>query len=122
MALINKIREKSGLAVTVIAVALIFFIVGGDLMGPGSFFGGNNNTTVGEIRGKKVDYREFQERVDAVRRNYEAQTGRAANEMEVSQMREQAWMQYVSEYAYEDQYDRLGLKVTDDEVVDMVQG
>ena len=122
MALINKIREKSGIAVTIIAVALIFFIVGGDLLGPNSFFLGNDNTTVGEIKGKKVDYREFQERVDAVRRNYEVQIGRAANEMEVSQMREQVWMQYIAELAYEDQYQQLGLKVTDEELVDMVQG
>ncbi|GAA4438493.1 peptidylprolyl isomerase [Ravibacter arvi] len=121
MALINKIREKSGIAVTVIAVSLIFFIVGGDLLGPRSFFGGNN-TTVGEIRGKKIDYKDFQERVDAVKRNYEAQVGRAANEAEVNQMREQAWMQFISEYAYEDEYKKLGLKVTDDETVDMVQG
>ncbi len=122
MALINKIREKSGIAVTIIAVALIFFIVGGDLLGPGSFFGGNNNTTIGEIKGTKVDYREYQERVDAVRRNYEAQIGRAANEMEIAQMREQVWMQYISEIAYDDQYKQLGLKVTDDELYDMVQG
>lgn len=121
MALINKIREKSGIAVTVIAVSLIFFIVGGDLLGPNNFFGGNN-TTVGEIRGKKIDYLEFQERVDQVRRNYEAQAGRAANEMEVNQMREQVWMQFISEYAYEDEYNKLGLKVTDEEAVDMVQG
>lgn len=121
MALINKIREKSGIAVTIIAVALIFFIVGGDLLGPNNFFGGNS-TAVGEIRGKKIDYRDFQERVDQVRRNYEAQVGRAANEMEINQMREQAWMQFISEYAYEDEYEKLGLKVTDDETVDMVQG
>ncbi len=121
MALINKIREKSGIAVTIIAISLIFFIVGGDLLGPNSFFGGNN-TTIGEIRGKKVDYKEFQDRVDAVRRNYEAQTGRTASEAEVNQMREQAWMQFIAEYAYEDEYEKLGLKVTDEESVDMVQG
>jgi peptidyl-prolyl cis-trans isomerase D len=40
MALINKIREKSGIAVTVIAISLILFMVGGDLLGPNSILGG----------------------------------------------------------------------------------
>ena len=41
MALINKIRERSGIAVVVIAVALLLFIVGGDIFsGNSKYFGG----------------------------------------------------------------------------------
>ncbi|GAB2786496.1 SurA N-terminal domain-containing protein [Rhabdobacter roseus] len=122
MALINKIREKSGIAVTVIAISLILFIVGGDLLGPNSMFGGNNNQTVGEIAGKEIDIKDFQSRLDVMRQNYEAQTGRSAGEQEIVALREQAWNQLVIDIAYKEEYEKLGLQVTDDELVDMVQG
>jgi peptidyl-prolyl cis-trans isomerase D len=122
MALINKIREKSGVAVTVIAVSLILFIVGGDLLGPNTLFGGGNNQTVGEIDGQDIDIKDFQSRVDVLRQNYEAQSGRSAGEQELVALREQAWNQMIIDIAYKEQYDKLGLVVTDEELYDMVQG
>jgi peptidyl-prolyl cis-trans isomerase D len=122
MALINKIREKSGIAVTVIAISLILFMVGGDLLGPNSMFGGNNNQTVGEIAGKEINIKDFQSRVDGFRQNYEAQSGRSLNENELASLRDQAWNQFVVDIAYKKQFDKLGLSVSDDELVDMVQG
>ncbi len=121
MALINKIREKSGIAVTVIAVSLIFFIVGSDLLGPGSFFSGGSQV-VGEIGGKEINIKEFQQQLDLLRQNYEAQTGRAPGEQELASLRDQAWNQLIVEYAYTGQYKKLGLEVSDEELVDMVQG
>jgi peptidyl-prolyl cis-trans isomerase D len=122
MALINKIREKSGVAVTVIAISLILFMVGGDLLGPNSLLGGNDNQTVGEIAGKEINIKDFQSRVDGFRQNYEAQSGRSLNEGELAGLRDQAWNQFVVDIAYKKQYDKLGLTVTDDELYDMVQG
>lgn len=122
MALINKIREKSGIAVTVIAISLILFMVGGDLLGPNSFLGGNNNQTVGEIAGKEINIKDFQTRVDGFRQNYEAQSGRSLNENELASLRDQAWNQFIVDIAYKKQFDELGLAVTDEELVDMVQG
>ncbi len=122
MALINKIREKSGIAVTVIAVSLIFFIVGGDLLGgQNSLFGGNSQT-IGEISGKEIQYADFQQQVESYRQNYEAQTGRSAGEQELVSIREQAWNQLIVDLAYSKEFDKLGLVVTEDELVDMVQG
>lgn len=122
MALINKIREKSGIAVTVIAISLILFMVGGDLLGPNSMLGGNDNQTVGEIAGKEINIKDFQSRVDGFRQNYEAQSGRSLGENELASLRDQAWNQFVVDIAYKKQYDKLGLTVTDEELYDMVQG
>ena len=122
MALITKIREKSGIAVTVIAISLILFMVGGDLMGPNSILGGNSNQVVGEISGKEINIKDFQSRVDGFRQNYEAQSGRSLNENELTSLRDQAWNQFVVDIAYKKQFDDLGLSVSDDELVDMVQG
>ena len=54
MALIKEIRQRTGLAIGVIAVGLIFFLVGGDLLGPNSMLLGSSRTTVGEIAGEDV--------------------------------------------------------------------
>ncbi|HEV7382709.1 MAG TPA: SurA N-terminal domain-containing protein, partial [Dyadobacter sp.] len=122
MALINKIREKSGIAVTVIAISLILFMVGGDLLGPNSMLGGSNNQVVGKIAGKEINIKDFQGRVDGFRQNYEAQSGRSLSENELVALRDQAWNQFIVDIAYKDQFDELGLTVTDEELVDMVQG
>ena len=51
MALIKKIRQRTGLAIGVIAVGLIFFLVGGDILSPNSTLLGGRSNTVGEIAG-----------------------------------------------------------------------
>ncbi len=122
MSVINKIRERSGLAVGVIAVSLLLFIVGGDLLsGNNSLFGGNNQK-VGEIAGQSIDYPEFNAKVDEIRAQFEQQSGRAPAEQDLVQIREQAWNQMLFEVAYQKQFDKLGLKVSPEELIDMVQG
>ncbi|GAB3542324.1 SurA N-terminal domain-containing protein [Pontibacter brevis] len=122
MALINKIREKSGWAVGAIAIGLGVFVVGGDLLGPNSRLLGNDTTTVGEIAGEEIDYQEFDQVLQQVKADYEGRTGRAANEGELAMLREQAWNQLIFKIALQKEYDRLGLEVTEEELADMVQG
>ncbi|GAB3825453.1 peptidylprolyl isomerase [Pontibacter rugosus] len=122
MALINKIREKSGWAVGVIAIGLGVFIVGGDLLGPNSRLLGNDANTVGEIAGEEIDYQEFDAVLQQVKADYEGRVGRAANEGELVMLREQAWNQLIFKIALQKEYDRLGLTVTEEELADMVQG
>jgi peptidyl-prolyl cis-trans isomerase D len=122
MSVINKIRERSGLAVGIIAVSLLLFIVGGDLLGGRSTLFGGNQQEVGEIAGQSIDYPEFNAKVDQLRAQFEQQTGRAPAEQDLTQIREQAWNQFVFEIAYQKQFDKLGLKVSPEELVDMVQG
>ena len=94
MSLINKIRERSGIAVAIVAISLILFIVGSDLMmGQNSLFGGNSQK-VGEISGQTIDYQDFNLKVDQLRSEYEQQTGRAPAEQDMIQIREQAWNQF----------------------------
>ncbi|GAB3749469.1 peptidylprolyl isomerase [Spirosoma pomorum] len=122
MSVINKIRERSGLAVGIIAVSLLLFIVGGDLLGGRSTLFGGNQQEVGEIAGQSIDYPEFNAKVDQLRAQFEQQAGRAPAEQDLAQIREQAWNQFIFEIAYQKQFDKLGLKVSPEELVDMVQG
>ncbi len=122
MALINKIREKSGIAVAVIAIALLLFIVGGDFFSQqsGGLFGGQNK--VGEIAGTDIDYQQFVKLVDTQRQQFELSSGRSATEQDLDQIRNQVWENLIQEYAYTPEFEALGIDVSPEELREMVQG
>jgi peptidyl-prolyl cis-trans isomerase D len=122
MALINKIREKSGYAIGFIAVAMISFMLLGDLLGPNSRLLGGNNNVIGEIAGEEITIQEFENALQGVKQNYAAQTGKQPSEEELVSLREQTWGQMILKVAYQKEFDRLGIDVSDDELYDMVQG
>ena len=95
MAVINKIREKSGWAVGAIAVGLLIFMVLGDLLGPKSRLFGRGDTIVGEIAGKEITIQEFEGTLDGLKQNYAAQNGKQPGENELVGLREQAWNQLI---------------------------
>ncbi len=122
MALITKIREKSGIAAAAIAISLILFLIGGDLFqGRSSFFGGSKEA-VGEIGGESIKYQDFIKKVDEVSQQYQQQSGRGPGEQELAMIRDQVWNQYILDLAYGKEYETLGLTVSPAELVDMVQG
>lgn len=121
MALITKIREKSGIAVGVVAIALILFIVGGDLLGSRGILG-SNKQVVGTIAGEDIMYQDFQQKLEQARANFESQSGKSATEQDLQQIREQAWNQLINDLAFKKEYDALGLQVSPEELADMVQG
>lgn len=122
MALINKIRHRAGLAVGMVAVGLILFLVGGDLLGPNSVIRGNKNLYVGKIAGNKIKRDEFLQEVEDMKNNFMVNYGRNPSENDMNTIRQQAWDFLIVKYAFQEQYNKLGIDVPDDEVVDMVQG
>ncbi|GAB3826820.1 peptidylprolyl isomerase [Hymenobacter jeollabukensis] len=122
MALINTIREKSGWAVGTVAVGMLLFIVGGDLIGGKNRLFSRQDTTVGEVNGDDISIEEFNAAVEQAKQGYVAQNGRQPSEQELQGIRDQAWNQIVFKRAFQPQFDKLGLKVTDEELTDMVQG
>ena len=123
MALIGKIRDKSGLAVGIITVGLGVFLLGGDfLVGPRSIFSGSNKRDVGEIAGKAISLEDYQQQVDQFEQNYAQRTGRVPNDAEKNSIRNQAWQMLVSQIAFDTEYEKLGLNLSEAEIVDLVQG
>ncbi|MBX9850335.1 MAG: peptidylprolyl isomerase [Cytophagaceae bacterium] len=115
MGVINKINEKAGVITGAIVIALILFILGGDLLRPNSFFSRNQN--VGEIAGEDISYQEYESVKEDLSRNKSS-----ASDNDMFQIHQQAWTQLIFKYAYSKQYEKLGLTVSEDELEDMISG
>lgn len=122
MALIGTLRNKMGkIVVGAIMVTMVAFI-GTDLIGNASFLGGGENPDIGEMAGETISNTQFQNKVDELSYNFAINTGRNPLQEETDQIRNQAWNALILEKVYEKQFDELGIVVTNNELVDMVQG
>lgn len=122
MALIKQIRQRTGLAVGVIAGGLILFLLGGDLLSPNSSLLNSNQNIVGEIAGEEITLEEYSLKVEEFKAMFQQRSGRPASEPEMVSVREQAWQAMIVERVFDEEYEKLGLTVSSAELVDMVQG
>ncbi len=121
MATLGKIREKSTLLVTVLAIALGLFVLQGALESRGSFFAGDRNV-VGVIGGEKIKIEDYQMRIDEEIENEKQRSGKNPDENTTDMIRQQVWNQMLFQEVMEDEYKSLGVAVSTDELFDMVQG
>ncbi|TVT41244.1 peptidylprolyl isomerase [Hymenobacter setariae] len=122
MALINTIREKSGVAVGAVAIGMLLFIVGGDLIGGRNRLFGRDEQMVGEVNGEKIELPEFTAALEQAKQNFTQQQGRPPDDQALSYLREQTWNQLLARRAYQPEFDKLGLQTSDEEIIDLVQG
>ncbi|PZX59891.1 peptidyl-prolyl cis-trans isomerase D [Algoriphagus ratkowskyi] len=122
MALIKQIRQRTGLMIGVIAGGLILFLLGGDLLSPNSSLLGASQNIVGEIAGEDITYEEYIARVEEFKLANQQRTGQVPSEVEMYSIREQAWQSMIVERVFREEYEKLGLTISDAELVDMVQG
>lgn len=113
MALIGKIREKSGLLVVIIGLALIAFIL------PEFTKNNVNDMGVGTVAGEKVNPELYQQRVADIGMMDEQQAMQA-NRPYTSQDQEnsmdKAWNSIVEDMIFEKEYKALGIEVSEREL------
>lgn len=121
MAVLERIRNRAGLLVGVIFVALASFVLG-DLLSSGqSFFGPSNS--IGEINGKTISAKEFSDKYAAVEARYLENSGaRSVDESTKEQISQQIWNDLLDQYLFDVEYSRAGVAVSDEEISDMIQG
>jgi len=122
MALINTIREKSGWAVGTVAIGMLLFIVGGDLIGGKNNLFQGDNQVVGEVAGEKIDLPTYNAALEQAKQAFISQQQRQPDEQTMGYLRDQAWNQTMFRVAFQKEWEKLGLTVSDEELVDMVQG
>lgn len=120
MAFIGRLREKMGAWVAVFVFVAIGLFILGDLFSSNSLLFNRND--VGEIAGHTVTLEEFQQAVKEREASYILNFNRQPGEREMITLRQQAWDMLILKYAIRPQYAKVGLMVTDDEVVDMITG
>ncbi len=123
MAVLNDIREKSPKFIiagaAVIFIVLIIFDWGLDLTGRRGR-GGGTSEVLGKVNGKEVNYKQFSELVRRTVENQKKQQNSDVDEETERQIRSQVWNQIVDEMLIEQEIDRLGITVTDQEIRDIV--
>ena len=120
MAIITKIRNRAGLSIGLIALALLAFLATDLLSGSSKLFG--NKDVVGEIAGEEIEYPDFQNKVEELKVRYAQSLGRQPNESEMPFVRREAWNEMVYGQAFQKDFEKLGIRITPEELVDMIQG
>ena len=122
MAIISTLRDKMGKFLVVVVGFSIAAFVLGDILGPNSSIGGQNQNVIGEINGEEIDLILFNSVYEQLSYNFTLNNGRSPNNQEISNLRDQAWEKLINDISYMSQFSELGLQVSDKESVDMVQG
>ena len=117
MGVIGTIRKHSWVAVAIVGIAIIAFIIGDLQKNRGGI------PDMGKIDGTTITAQHFNSRLEQMENNYKRQQGLEQIPSEVEyQIREQLWQTLVDETLLGEQYDKLGLTVSDLELSDMYGG
>lgn len=122
MSVLEKIRNKSGLAIVVVGGALALFVISDALQSNSRIFGGAD-TNVGSIDGDPISLKQFEQEFEKNLTNYKVRSQQETlDQNTIDMIREQTWNQFVLDGIMTQEYGDLGITVTNDELFDLVQG
>jgi peptidyl-prolyl cis-trans isomerase D len=120
MSVLEKLRKRSGLLVTIVGLALLTFVLMGLLESKTSLFGKSDNI-IGEIGGESIEKDIFKAKVDeaeeAEKRNAQKTT---LDQNEIDQIVQRIWNQMINEKVLNKEYEKLGISVSDEELYDLM--
>ena len=119
MATLQKIRNRGPLLVAVIGIALFAFVAGDAWKAIQPHQGRQD---VGEINGEAVSAQDYQTLVDEYSEVIKMTQGVSAlNDDQLTQVKDQVWQSYINNKLIETEAEKLGLKVTDAEIQDVIE-
>lgn len=104
-----------------VAVAISAFILN-DLFGNGPTAVFGNENSVGKIAGTTISLEEYQAAVQERENNYILNFGRQPGDKERPLLQQQAWDLLIAQKAIMPEFEKVGVRVTTDEIWDMIQG
>ena len=122
MAIISTLRDKGGKFLLIVVGTTIALFVIQDILAPNSSIIGQNRNIVGSINGEEIDLVRFNAVYEELTYNFSLNNGRSPTQQEISELRDQAWERLINDISYVEEFNKIGLTVTDKESVDMVQG
>jgi peptidyl-prolyl cis-trans isomerase D len=122
MSLMTKMRDNMAGIFAVFAVMFILYIIfdwGMDLLGRRSRQQGD---VVGDVNGRPIHSREMSDIIKNLSESQKQQMGRDVDDESSQQLRDQAWNMLVNQILIDGEVRKLGLSVTDQELIDWVRG
>ena len=115
-----KMRSLAPAFIISVGVLFVLFMVISDSNVLEALGARSNN--VGSVNGKDISYQEFSNFLDRAVENQKAQTGQEIPEESMDQFRDQVWDAIVTQTLTEQQIEKFGIKVTDEEIRDNILG
>jgi len=121
MAVLQKIRDKNILLVSIVALALLLFVIQGVFSG--NFLFGSNSQTAGTVNGEELSIQDYQKMVQDYQNFFEiTQPNQDFKSEEASnRVHDIAWSNYVMNTIIESECEKVGLAVTDAEVQEILR-
>ena len=110
MAVLSKIRQRSLLVAVVVGFALLAFIVGA-LIENGGFKTTSSNA--GTVNGVDIAFEDFRSKVDAMQKSQQG--------ISAMQATNGVWEQEVKRVLLEDQLEKVGLRLADDQLINVIK-
>ncbi len=123
MPVMTRMRESMPAILIGLLIAFLITIIfewGMDYLGLTS--GRGLHTAIGSVNGKEITFQEFSDLVRAVSENQREQSNVEPDENQMRQTRQQVWDQLVNQRLIDEQIKKLGLVVSDQEIVEWVRG
>ncbi len=114
MASLEKIRNRSGLLIGFIGVALAAFVLQ-DLFSSGNSFFGGNQQILGEVNGDVIEQKDFEIELQEV-------TGLQGPNANQSDIRAGLWNDKVNQLILNSEYDKSGISITQEELTGITIG
>lgn len=121
MPIMTRMRDNMPVILFGLLIAFLITIIfewGMDYLGSQT----GRGDVVGTINGNKITYADFTELVRNMAENQKAQTGAEPDETMMKQIRDQAWQSLVNQQLVLEEIQRLGITVTDQELIEWVRG
>ncbi len=120
MGVMNKMRESTGAILWILVFAFGVIWVLQDSGGLDTI--GQTGNNIGSVNGDPISVDEYNSAVDQQVQSYQNQSGDTMPPQMLDQTRDRVFNQLVESRLREQEMERLGLDVSDDELVEMIQG
>ncbi len=117
--LMNRMRDKTHIILIILVLAFLATIVfewGMNYLG----LRGNTQVEFGSVNGQDITYQDFENQVQFAIEQQKKQTGEDPDESLIGMIRDQVWEQLVTQMLVQQEIKRLGITVTDQEILNWV--
>ena len=121
MAVLGRIRRRGTILIIIIGLGLFAFIAEEGFRSCETTKN-NQRQQIGEVLGEKVNAQDFQQEVESFTDYLKVAQGiDNLNDQQLQSLRDQAWNQFVQNKIIEKEADKLGLRVTDEEMQNVLR-